>query len=341
MKNRILLIPLALLLAISFVLTGCPAPPVGDDVVVEPVTHLMWGSTSVRSGLYAGVVAEASAVNKAHPGRIVVTVVETGGFLENIVRMRGGFLDAGMSCAAAAASMFFGELEYEGMAHPGMRFLGPMYKTPLNFTVLPGRGIYTLWDLEGRRIATVPGASSDRHMHLLLRVLGIKPDWQFMGHGAAVDAMKAGVVDGYLKAGWLDAAILDIASVRPINLLPVTPEYLEKLRETFPGHGIISGIKPGGMYPGQDEDVYSLWYSPGSFINADVPDHIVYKVVSAIYHARAEIAAPLEYKAVGDYAHFGELAMKYGTVPFHPGAYDFFVGQGYKIPAHLVPAERR
>lgn len=342
-KRRIVTLTLLLVLVSGLIGTGCPAPPPENDVV-EPVPEpvdIMWGSTSVRSGLFAGIVAEVRAVNEAHPGIIEATVVETGGFLENLARMKAGFLDAGMSCTAAAYSQFRGLLEYEGMAHPDLRFLGPMYKTPLNFVTLYDAGINTLWDLEGRPIATVPGASSDRHMHLLLDALGIQPDWQFMGHGAAIDAMIAGVVDGYLKAGWLDAAILAIAAVRPINLLPVTPEYLEKLREMFPGHGLISEYKPGGMYPGEYEDTYSLWYSPGTFVNADVPADIVYRMIEAIYEAREEIAAPLAYKVIGEFARFGELAMKYGTVPFHAGAYDFFVGRGYEVPDHMVPPERR
>lgn len=340
-QKRILVWVLLLALATGLVGTGCPAPPEVNDVVPVPeVFHLMWGSTSVRSGLYAGIVAEARAVNEAFPGEIIATVVETGGFLENLARMKAGFLHLGMSCTAAAYSQFRGLLEYEGIAHPDLRFLGPMYRTPLNFVALYDAGINTLWDLDGRRIATVPGASSDRHMHLLLDALGIEPDWQFMGHGAAIDAMIAGMVDGYLKAGWGDAAILAIAAVRPVNLVPVTPEYLEKLQEMFPGHGLISGYKPAGMYPGEDEDTYSLWYSPGTMVNADVPAQIVYNIVKAIYEAREEIASPLAYKVVGEYARFGELAMKYGTVPFHAGAYDFFVGRGYVVPGRLRPPER-
>ncbi|HIJ59982.1 MAG TPA: hypothetical protein HPP56_05140, partial [Nitrospirae bacterium] len=73
--------------------------------------YVKWGATSVRSGLYANTVAMASIVNKAYPGELEVTVVETGGYLENIVRIQKKSIMMGPADAAAGYAAYEGIID--------------------------------------------------------------------------------------------------------------------------------------------------------------------------------------------------------------------------------------
>lgn len=76
-------------------------PLVVSNVAEAKKVFLKWGATSVRSGLYANTVAMAGIVNKAYPGEIVIAVVETGGFTENLVRIQNKSIHLGPADAAA------------------------------------------------------------------------------------------------------------------------------------------------------------------------------------------------------------------------------------------------
>lgn len=320
-----------------------PAPtptPTPTPTPSPEAYRIKWGSTSVRSGLYAGTVAEAKAVNDAYRGEIECTVIETGGYIENLVRLQKGLVDVGIACAGAGYSSYKGIIDFK-VADPNLRSFGPTYVTPLNFLARKDRGITRLEDYEGKKLATLPGGSSDRTARFILEANGITADYQWMGMGASIEAMKAGTVDGYLKAGYRDSAILDIASATEIVIVPVTREHAEKLWEAYPGHGLIHREIPAGLYPGQDEPVVLCWYSPTGFISKDVPEDIVYKIIKVLYEQREAIAEPLAYLDKGDYVNMWELTKEYQQVPLHPGSVRFFEEQGFEIPARLIPPEMK
>ena len=282
------------------------------------------------------IISQIKTVNETYPGEIVITYVETGGFLENLVRMQKGFLDLGISCTGASYNSYTGTLDFED-ANSDLRSLGPMYKTPLNLVVTKASGITCLEDLEGRKLATLPGGTSDRMYRLLLDANGIQPDYQWMGMAAAIEAMKGGMVDAYLKAGYREAVIMDIAAGVDVIIIPATMEQIEKLREKYPGHGLVYGEIPAGLYTFQPEPLFLLWYSPADMVDKDVPEDVVYKIIKAIYENREAIAKPLAFLQVGGYVDMWEMTVESEPIPLHPGSVKFFKEQGFEIPAHLIP----
>ncbi len=319
---------LSLILVISFV-----------TLVSAEKFHFKFGSTSVRSGLYANTVALAGVINKAYPGEIIVTVVETGGYVENLERLRRGTIHAGPASTGAAAASYLGILDWEGKPDKNLRALWGGYFTPIHLVASKKSGINTVEGFAGRPFAMNPGTTSGWHMEYFFKALDIKPSYKLMGLGASPEAMKAGVVEGWFKAGFKDAAVLDIEAAMDITIVPVRPEHMEKAEKFQPGLHRSMTI-PAGLFKAVKTDQLSYAYVIGDFVHKDVPEDVVYKIVKAVWENRASIVAPLATLKEGKFDDMVGNALKFGLkVPFHAGAVKFYREIGQTIPPELIPPE--
>lgn len=332
-QKRVVLI-LSLVVLFLLVLSFPPA-------VKAKVFRFKLGSTSVRSGLYANTVAMAGIINKAYPGEIMVTVVETGGYVENLERLRRGTIHAGPASTGAAAASFLGILDWKGKPDKDLRTLWGGYFTPIHLVASKKSGITTVEGFAGRPYAMNPGTTSGWHMEYFFDAIGIKPNYKLMGLGASPDAMKAGVVDGWFKAGFKDAAILDIEAAMDITIVPVTQELMDKAEKIQPGLHRDMTI-PAGLFKAVTSDQLSYAYVIGDFVIKKIPDDVVYKIVKAVWNNRAALIAPLATLKQGKFDDMVGNAVKFGLkVPFHAGAVKFYREVGQTIPPELIPPESK
>jgi len=330
-KKRVVLI--SSLLVLSLMILSFPLS------VKAKVFRFKFGSTSVRSGLYANTVAMAGIINKAYPGEITVTVVETGGYVENLERLRRGTIHAGPASTGAAAASYLGILDWKGKPDKDLRTLWGGYFTPIHLVASKKSGITTVEGFAGRPYAMNPGTTSGWHMEYFLEAIGVKPDYKLMGLGASPDAMKAGVVDGWFKAGFKDAAVLDIEAAMDITIVPVTRELMEKAEKAQPGLHRDMTI-PAGLFKAVKSDQLSYAYVIGDFVVKKIPDDVIYKIVKAVWENRAGLIAPLATLKQGKFDDMVGNAVKFGLkVPFHAGAVKFYREAGQKIPSELIPPE--
>lgn len=302
--------------------------------------YIKWGATSVRSGLYANTVAMAKAVNKSYPGEIEVVVVETGGFFENLSRLQRKAIHMGPADAAAGYANYYGIIDFQGKPNPNLRALWGGYITPIHIVVNAKEKINSVYDLNGVSFAMNPGTTSGRLIDLFFKALGIKPNYKMMGIGASVDAMKAGAVKAWFKAGYKDSAILELESAMDIKILPVTKEMIDKFNKVYPGQGLSMTI-PAGLFKSVKKPQLSLAYVVTDFVDKDVPEDVVYKVVKAVWTHRKEIVNALPTLKEGNFEDMCGMAIKYLRVPLHPGAVKFYREVGCKIPDHLIPPEMK
>ncbi|MEN2995007.1 MAG: TAXI family TRAP transporter solute-binding subunit [Thermodesulfovibrio sp.] len=303
--------------------------------------HVKWGATSVRSGLYANTVAMAKVVNKAYPGEIEVTVVETGGFLENLSRLQRKAIHIGPADAAAGYANYMGIIDYQGKPNPNLRTLWGGYITPIHIIVAEKSGIKDVRQLSGVDFAMNPGTTSGRVIELFFKALNITPNYKMMGIGASVDAMKSGVVKGWYKAGFKDSAILDLEANMDIRILPVPKQLVDQFNKVYPGQGLIMDI-PAGLFKSVKTSQPSLAYVVTDFVDKDVPEDVVFKIVKAVYENRKEIVGALATLKEGNFEDMFGMAVKYINVPLHPGAVKFYRDVlKLKIPDKLIPPEMK
>jgi hypothetical protein len=299
---------------------------------------LKWGSTSVGSGLYANTVSMAGIVNRAYPNDIDLTVVETGGFIENLSRIERKFIHLGPASAAAAFASYQGIIDFK-KPNPTLRSLWGGYVTPIHIITSKKSGVTTLEGLNGLPYAMNPGTTSGRIIELLFDALGIKPAYKLMGISASVDAMKSGSVQGWFKAGFKDAAILDLESAMEVNILPMTQAVIDKMNAKYPAHGLLMPI-PAGLFKATPQAQISLAYVVSDFVHKDIPADVVFKIVKAVYDHRTQLNSLATLKE-GRFEEMYKMAVEFDLrVPFHPGAVKFYEETlGVKVPAKLLPPE--
>jgi len=310
---------------------------IGSLTIVEAKDfRLKWGATSVRSSGYAHCVLFAKAVNEAYPGEITPTVVETGGWIENLSRMRMGLLKLAQVNPISAYTAYHGQYDFKDQKNPNIRMLAATAVTTHTFVAGKDSGISTIEGLHGRKMAMNPATTSERLAKLFLEANGITSDYKWGGTASNLEAMKAKTVDAWSRPGFRDGGITELALSRPLNFLPITEEHLKRYNEKYPAHG--KGIlSPGGQYKGHDKDYLTLAFVEGEMADKDVPEEVIYKILKAIYPKRADMAKVDASFRDGGLVDFPKLTMEYCDVPLHPGAVKFYRELGLKIPDKLLP----
>ena len=76
------------------------------------------------------------------------------------------------------------------------------------------------------------------------------------------------------------SAVMDLASARDIELVPVDDKTMGELAKQNPGYHKI--VIKAGTYPKQDKDVPVIGYSTHVVVACDLPDDTVYKMTKAM-----------------------------------------------------------
>ena len=327
MKMKVLLYSFLSFLSLGLLL----CPPAQTKEV-----RLKWGATSVRSNGYAHGVLVAKAVNQAYPGQITITVVETGGWVENLSRMRQGFLKIAQVNPVSAYAAYHGLLDFKDQKNPNIRMLLVPAVTPFTFIVGKDTGVTTLEGLTGIKMAWNPLTTSERLGRMLLESNGVKPEFKLGGTASNLEAMKAKTADAWSRPGFRDGGIQELSLSRPLNFLPVTDEHLKKYNEKYPAHGKAI-LSPADQYRGQDKAFQTLAFLEGEMCDKDLPEDIIYKILKAIHAKRGEMAKVDASWKDGGFVNFPKQTMEYCDVPLHPGAVKFYQELGLKIPDKLMP----
>ena len=131
------------------------------------------------------------------------------------------------------------------------------------------------------------------------------------------------------------SAVMDLASARDIELVPVDDKTMSELSKQNPGYHKIT-IK-AGTYPKQDKDVPVIGYSTHIIVACDLPEDTVYRMAKAMagnVDAMAAVVKPIDGLTAKD------MAVDIG-VPFHKGAVEVLQGSRRDVAcgARQVPCD--
>ena len=135
----------------------------------------------------------------------------------------------------------------------------------------------------------------------------------------AVDMMKDGHVQVFTLGTTAPAsAVMDLASARNVQLVPVDDKTMGELKKMNAGYNKL--IINAGTYPKQDKDVPAIGYSTHIIASCDLPEDVVYKMTKAMAAGVADMAAVVK-PITGLTAK--DMAIDIG-VPFHKGAAKYY-----------------
>ena len=135
----------------------------------------------------------------------------------------------------------------------------------------------------------------------------------------AVDLMKDGHAQVFTLGTTAPAsAVMDLASARDVQMVPVDDKTMAELKKQNPGYNRL--VIKAGTYPKQDKDVAAIGYTTHVVVACDLPEDVVYKMTKAMathVNDMAAVVKPIAGLTAKD------MAVDIG-VPFHKGAAKYY-----------------
>jgi TRAP transporter TAXI family solute receptor len=139
----------------------------------------------------------------------------------------------------------------------------------------------------------------------------------------AVDLMKDGHVQVFTLGTTAPAsAVMDLASARSVQLVPVDDKTMAELKKMNPGYNKL--VIKAGTYPKQDKDVPAIGYTTHIIAACDLPEDVVYRMTKAMAAGVNDMAAVV--KPIAGLTP-KDMAVDIG-VPFHKGAVKYYKEAG-------------
>ncbi|MEP7208563.1 MAG: TAXI family TRAP transporter solute-binding subunit [Casimicrobiaceae bacterium] len=204
-----------------------------------------------------------------------------------------------------------------------------LYPQYFQVVALKDANVKAFSDLKGKSLVTQSrGNTGELLTAEVLKINGMnyqslsKANFQ-AAYTDAVSMMKDGHAQVFTLGTTSPAsAVMDLASARDIDLVPVDDKTMGELRKMNPGYHKLM-IK-AGTYPKQDKDVPVIGYTTHVVAACDLSEDTVYKMTKAMADHIKDMAAvvkPIEGLTVKD------MATDIG-VPFHKGAAKFYKESG-------------
>jgi hypothetical protein len=302
--------------------------------------RIAFGATALSSVHYTYAAAATKAVNEKVGDKLEVTVMATGGAVDNLQRIRRGQINLGLGTYETVYQAYKGIGKFEGQANPQLRGLWVHSPAMQAWVVRKDSGIENLQGLQGMPFTPGQrGSATEQLVIQMLEVLQIKPKFARMSLSDAVDALKDGRILGYTKAGGtasLDGTTMEVMATTPLNILSFTPEQVKQINAELPFIGFQT-VKDGQIegFPSFTTPVQVV----GEFTTAD---GMTEEQVMALLEGIVENQGP----QVAAFPSFGKIdVMQYSvdliSIPLHAGAVKFYRSRGIEVPERLIPPEMK
>lgn len=282
------------------------------------------GSTVIAGGSVTGVYydyGEHLAEELSARVGVSVTVAETNGSVDNLLRVAAGEAVVGFAQGDAAADAVAGTGAFDEPLD--VAAVARLYDEYLHIVVRADSEIRGVRDLAGARISL--GAEGSGVHVIAARVLEaadvdesavIDPQ---LGLAESIAAMKASEIDGFLWVGGLPTpGISQLAESVPLRLLPVEQDWVNSVNASHAGAYRQADI-PAGSY-GTRAPTLTMAVPNFLMTASGTPDAVVDDIVSTLFDARSRIVQEVPVAARLD----RRQAIFTEPVALHPGALEYY-----------------
>ncbi|PJI86221.1 hypothetical protein BC777_2588 [Yoonia maricola] len=270
-------------------LTLAASVSIGSAATAQDQQFFTIGTGGVTGVYYptGGAICRLVNAGRADHG-LRCSVESTGGSVFNTRTIRQGELDFGVvqSDVQAAAIAGTGAFEDDG-AYPELRALFSIHPEPMHLMANADAGIASVADLAGKRVNIAnPGSGTRVLAEALLSYHDIAvEDLSFAAELSSAEQASAlcdGNIDATIwAAGLPNGSTQEATSTCDVVLIPIEGAPLDALLGDNPAYA--GATIPGGLYPGNPDDI-SSWGPRATFVTAaDTSDDMVYTVVSAVF----------------------------------------------------------
>jgi TRAP transporter TAXI family solute receptor len=199
-------------------------------------------------------------------------------------------------------------------------FMVNLNPSVVHFVVLKESPFNSVRDLKGKRVAVgAAGSAVEVRSRILLEAYGYKYDRDvkpvFLGAEESTQVLKDGLADAVcLTAGIPTAAVMDIATFKPIKLIPLDEEVIAKVLKEHPY--LMRFTIPKNAYKGIDQECITVANTGQLYASPRLDPGIVYQMTKAMFDNAAEVQA--SHGSMKDWNKDFAVALKVSK--FHPGA---------------------
>ncbi len=311
----------------------CLAAMVATGTTAQQVSVAATGQTSSYYGYHAAV---AQVIQSTFP-ELSVTVMETGGSVENLRLIENGQADWGQFVEPTFYEDFAAVGSAEGNAPKDeLRFLWSIATIALYNVVDADTEVSSMGGLTGVPYgAGSSGSLTEKITADLMSISGSEAELIRGGYGDLTAAMKDGRITGFTKSGSLsaqDAALMDVAASRDIKVIGFTDIERDAVLEAYPYYSLVTmEVTPYGPGP---VTLYQTTLIAGA--SAELDDEVAYKAFKAVAENIDTIAET--FKPV-EGIDLIEATLASAKTPLHPGVIRYIEENGHEIPAELIPSQ--
>ena len=295
-------------------------------------TFITIGTGGVTGVYYPTGGAICRLVNKGRKEHGVRCSVEsTGGSVYNTRTIREGELDFGIVQSDVQSAAMEGVRAFEGdEPYADLRAVFSVHPEPMHVMVRADSGIDSVMAMKGKSVNIGnPGSGTRVLADVLMAAAGVTPDDFALAAELKSSEQAAALCDGKIDAaiwaaGLPNGSTMEATSTCDIKLLDLSTSGTDKVLAENAAYA--AATIPGGLYPGNDEDIAS-WGPKATFVtDAKTPDEVVYVLVKSIFENFDD------FKKL--HPAFGRLTeeqmIKDGlSAPLHPGAVKYYKERGW------------
>lgn len=290
--------------------------------------------TAPAGGSYFALGAGFSQV-LADKLNMKVQVQVTNGEVQNAILVGSEDAELGFSGSPTLLSAWNGT-DWAKKEYKDLRLIAPLNFVVFQVFSIKGKGINSVYDLEGKKIvAGEAGSSHDLHSRAILDTLGIKPAKIYnLPKQDATANLRDGLVDASLMVTAIPSSvIIELEATHDIVMVTLFEEDIEKVVKKY--KYFMPCTIPKGTYKAATKDFKTVKVANNIITHKDVSAEIIYQVTKAWFdnietlimsHPSAKDSVPED--------------IIYGVIPLHEGAYKYYKGIGLDVE-HLKPPEAK
>jgi len=258
-----------------------------------------------------------------------VKAQSSAGSVENLRKVNSGKSDFGVVYSGHVYLGRNGKMKNDPKKYEDVLAVSYLYGAPAQLVTRKDSGIKSVKDLVGKKVGVGnAGSGAFANCELFFTHMGVwdKIERNAMGYNDAAAAFGNNQLDAFwLFTAFPSGAVIMAAQTNDIELVNVGQDAQDSdFYNTYPYFSKLT--VPAGTYKGVDVDTPSFQDSALWVANKDVPEDVVYKLLSTIYTEEGLAHMRSQKKT------FKEMAVETGingiVTPLHPGAEKFWKEKG-------------
>ncbi|KIH76379.1 hypothetical protein SAMN05660860_01424 [Geoalkalibacter ferrihydriticus] len=229
--------------------------------------------------------AISSRLSRTQPDMDVSNMASAGS-VENLRRVNSGDADFGVVYAGDLYLGLNGQLTNDPREYKNVYSMAYLYGAPAHLIVLDGRGINSVQDLAGKRVAVGPagsGAAASAQRYFTAVGLWDKFTPEFIGYSQGASALGDRLIDAmWVFAGFPNSSVIQAAASNRIKILDLVDAGQEA--GFFADNPYYTEVAiPAGTYQGVDKDTATFQDSTIWVAGKHIKDDHVYRALDNIF----------------------------------------------------------